>query len=230
MAALWGKLLGSMAGMNPDWIILAGNLPQAQDIIHRFQAANSLDTLLLLVEPFADTPNVILYNLLQVIGWTTAGGFVGALAKRRWVKYRTPWSILVVTAGGGVIMMATHLGLPLWLNDAVSEPARLALQDRTGPLFSLLMVIIVGTTVYSLRESLDLPVAPQRNIYTTGRKYKAGEPPVTRLLRRRPGRATVSNRVGGNNGRQPTQQFPYADLPEWEPPRDESGLIMLEID
>jgi hypothetical protein len=243
-AALWGKLLGGMAGLNPDWLTLAGQMPEAQVIITRFQDANSLDTLLLLIEPFADTPDVMLYNLLQVAGWSVAGGFVGSLANRRWVKYRTPWSILVVTAGGGVIMLATHLGLPLWLHDTLTEGAQLALQDRTSPLFSLLIVIIVGTTVFSVRESLDLPVAPKRSIYAAGRSYRTGEPQFARLFKRRPAQpVTVRNRLGyglqgqsqsyAHQSEQPYQQVPvppFDNLPEWEPPQDDSGLIMLEID
>ena len=242
-AALWGKMLGSMAGLNPDWLTLAGQMPEAQAIVVRFQSANSLDTLLLLIEPFAETPDVILYNLLQVVGWSLAGGFVGSLANRRWVKYRTPWSILVVTAGGGVIMLATHLGLPLWLNDTLTQNAQLALQDRTGPLFSLLIVIIVGTAVFSMRESLDLPVAPKRNIYAAGRNYRTGgEPRFARLFKRQPAKpVTVRNRLGYGSAEQSyayqsEQSYqqkhipPFDNLPEWEPPQDDSGLIMLEID
>jgi hypothetical protein len=147
LAALWGKILGGMAGMNIDWLSLAGQSPQAQAIATRFGEANSLQTLLLLVEPFAATSGVILYNLLQVVGWAIAAGFVGSLAGRKWVKYRTPWSVLVVTAGGGLILLATHLGLPYWLKETVTDATITALWDPTGPLFSLIVVIIAGTTV-----------------------------------------------------------------------------------
>ena len=107
--------------MNIDWLFLAGQSPDAALIIARFEAANSLDTLILLIEPFADTATIMLYNLLQIIGWAVAGGFVGTLTQQKWVKYRTPWSILVITAGGGLIMLATHLMLPYWLREALTS-------------------------------------------------------------------------------------------------------------
>ena len=194
----------------------------------------------LLIEPFATTSSIILYNLLQVLGWAAAGGLVGALSRRKWVKYRTPWSILVITAGGGLIMFATHLGLPYWLKEAVSAETISAMNNPTGPLFSLLMVIIVGTTVYSIRESLDLPVAPKKSLWAARRRQKAdgpGRPQFSNFFKRvRAGAGERRNglaedQVGGEStlARRPVR-VPYSELPEWEPPKDESDLIMLEID
>jgi hypothetical protein len=51
----------------------------------------------------------------------------------------------VVTAGGGIIMLAAHIGLPYWLQEAASESTLAISQDPVAPLFSLLIVIIVGT-------------------------------------------------------------------------------------
>ena len=240
LAAVWGKILGGMAGLNIDWLSMAGHAPEAQAIVTRFQDANSLETLLLLVEPFAATSGVILYNLLQVIGWAVAAGFVGSLAGRKWVKYRAPWSILVLTAGGGLIMLGTHLGLPYWLSEAVTDTTVATLKDPTGPLFSLIVVIIVGTTVHSLRETLDLPVAPQQSIgsarhYQPG-KQKAAESGPIRLFRRSsrssdPTRGAESADFNDfDRPRQPVRVPHYSELPEWEPPRDDPGLIQLEID
>lgn len=240
LAAVWGKILGGMAGMDIDWLTMAGHAPEPQAIMTRFQSANSLQTLLLLVEPFAATSGVILYNLLQVIGWAVAAGFVGSLAGRKWVKYRTPWSILVLTAGGGLILLATHLGLPYWLNEAITPATLAALKDPTGPLFSLIVVIIVGTTVHSLRETLDLPVAPQQD-FGALRRHQQDSPiaeagPVK--LFRRAARSTSLNATGGaelvdstfDRPRRPVRVPHTSELPEWEPPRDDSGLIQLEID
>jgi hypothetical protein len=244
MAAMWGKILGGMAGLNMDWLVMAGQMPEVETIMSRFQGANSLETLLLLVEPFAASSNVILYNLLQVVGWAVAGGFVGALAWRKWVKYRTPWSILVLTAGGGLIMMATHLGLPYWLQEAITPEAAAALVDPIGPLFSLLMVIIVSTTIHSFRESLDLPVAPRRKVKVRrqNKNKKAKPAPVKLFQRPKTVRRQVRKKREGSrdadtlegaeldHSRQPVRVPHHSELPEWEPPKDESGLIMLEID
>ncbi len=245
LAALWGKILGGMAGLNIDWLVMAGGTPDTQAIAARFSGANSLDTLLLLVEPFAATSSVVLYNLLQVVGWAAAAGLVGSLAGRKWVKFHMPWSILVLTAGGGLILLATHLGLPYWLEEAVTGPALLVLQDPVGPLFSLLIVIIAGTTVHTLRESLDMPVAPPRLVSRPaglearrgGVEKKTGRSPV-RLFQRltRSGRQGQPAEAGPeapadlDRLRRPMRVPLSSELPEWEPPKDESGLIMLEID
>ncbi|MCK6630534.1 MAG: hypothetical protein L6R45_35870 [Anaerolineae bacterium] len=241
LAAMWGKILGGMAGMNIDWLALAGHAPDAEAIVTRFAEANSLQTLLLLVEPFAATSGVILYNLLQVIGWAVAAGFVGELAGRKWVKYRAPWSILVLTAGGGLILLATHLGLPYWLNEAVTEATLAALKDPTGPLFSLIVVIIVGTTVHSLRETLELPVAPQQD-FSAMRRYQPdkqlSESGPIKLFRRATRSASPESARSAETAdlnafdrpRRPVRVPLTSELPEWEPPRDDPGLIQLEID
>jgi hypothetical protein len=229
-----------MAGLNLDWLVLAGQSPGIEAIAGRFHDANSLDTLLLIVDPLATTSSVILYNILQIVGWAVAAAFVGSLGGRKWVKYRTPWSTLVLTAGGGLIMLATHLGLPYWLQEAVSQEALAALQDPTELLFSLLIVIIVGTTVYGVRESLELPVAPARTVRKKDpkRKRHSRQSGLASLFKR----SSDSNRKGGRSEtgdinsedlerpRQPLKVPHYSELPEWEPPRDEGGLIMLEID
>lgn len=225
LAAMWSKLLAGMAGLDPDWLVLTGHAPTSAAIAARFQGANSLDTLLLLVEPFAVTSSVILYNLLQVVGWTVAGGVVGMLAARKWVKYHAPWSIMVVTAGGGLILLLTHLGLPYWLSEAVS-PAVVAAADPLAPLFSLMVVIVTGSLVYSLRESLDLPVAPPRNLR---RPLRSGLGLFSRPAKpAAPSRGYVDPRP--DRVRQPVRVPQHSELPEWEPPQTDSGLIMLEID
>jgi len=251
LAALWGKLVGGMAGLSIDWLILAGQTPGADAVMLHFQDANSLETLLLLVEPFAATSSIILYNLLQVIGWAVAGGFVGSLAAQKWVKYRTPWSIMVITTGGGLIMMATHLALPYWLKEAVTPEAVAVLQDPAGPLFSLLMVIIISTTIHSFRERLDLPVAPQRKNKRSKQKirktrqlsfFRRAKAKTTRGQgRKQRGGLVEANIVQGGQNRErvehdldrprrPVRVPHQSELPEWEPPQDDSGLIMLEID
>jgi hypothetical protein len=241
-AALWGKIIGGMAGLNIDWLVMAGTSTDLGLIATRFQDANSLETLLLLVEPFATTSTVILYNLLQVAGWAIAGGFVGSLSGRTWVRYRTPWSIMVVTAGGGIIMLVTHVGLPYWLQEATSETTLALSQDPVAPLFSLLAVIIVGTTLYTLRESLDLPTAPKRSLKARQRqKTKRAERaqslnPFKRTSKTQPVQEFGQPQVQESGDsvkaplRQPVRVPHQSELPEWEPPKDDSGLIMLEID
>lgn len=235
LAAVWGKLIGGMAGMNTDWLLLAGHTLQAQAIAERFQDANSLNTLLLLVEPFAASSVVLLYNLLQVAGWILAGAFVGGLSSRRWVKYHAPWSVLVVTAGGGLILLAAHVALPYWLVDAAAESGALLNYDPSAPLFSLVVVILVGTLVYTLRESLDLPVAPRRALRRPGTNRQpatARGTPAFSLFKRSTKIKTGSPAQAKDlsQPRRPVRVPSQHELPEWEPPQTDSGLIMLEID
>jgi hypothetical protein len=239
LSALWGKVMNGMTGQSIDWLIAAGHTPDLQGLAARFQNVNSLETLLLIVEPFADTSTVVLYNLLQIIGWTVAGGFVGALAWRKWVKYRAPWSVMVVTAAGGLIMLATHVGLPYWLPEAVSAAAGAASPDPAAPLFSLIVVIIVGTTVYSLREVLDLPVIPRRAMSPKQPHLESGKPAKSqpfKLFGRFQKASSEERREGSERQddlipqHRPVRVPHQSELPEWEPPKNDSGLIMLEID
>jgi hypothetical protein len=245
LAAIWGKVIGGMSGLNIDWLVMAGQTPDVQIVATRFQDANSLETLLLLVEPFSATSSIILYNLLQVIGWAIAGAFVGSLAGRKWVKYSAPWSILVITAGGGLIMLATHIGLPYWLKDAVADTTLIGPLDPVAPLFSLIVVIIIGTTIFTLRESLDLPVAPKQNLRAINRKKnrkrlsklqpfkffkRSTKPDTEQQTNASPQPIASDDSSDSRQIRQPVRVPHHSELPEWEPPRDDSGLIMLEID
>ena len=237
LAAAWGKFIGGMTGLEIDWLILAGKSFDLQTMTLRFQETNSLETLILLIEPFAATATIILYNLLQIVGWAVAGGFVGSLAGRKWIKHRAPWSILVVTAGGGLIMLVTHLVLPFWLQEAVTAEAEAVLQDPVGPLFSLLIIIIAGTTIHTLRESLDLPVAPNRTHWSKPKQHKQKlklqpanlfKRTKTALHRQKQQQETDTSKP--NRTHQPIRVPNQSELPEWEPPKDDTGLIMLEID
>ncbi|MDM8532262.1 hypothetical protein QUF63_13900 [Anaerolineales bacterium HSG25] len=239
LACLWGKIIGGIVGFNIDWLVMAGQPVDIRLMNERFADSNSLETLLLLVEPFASDPDIMLYNLLQIIGWAVAAGVVGTLAQHKWVKYRTPWSILIVTTVGGLILMVTHLALPYWLSNAVSNEAMQVVENPIEPFFSLLLVIIIGTVVYSVRERLDLPVAPKRSNWIRQRQSKpTPTQPATvsrspfnlfkRSKRSNKQDATASQPI--EKPREPVQVPDYNQLPEWKPPKDESGLIMLEMD
>jgi len=230
LAALWGKIVAGIAGYNIDWLVIAGKTIQVQDITTRFTEANSLETLLLIVEPFAADSNVVLYNLLQILGWAIAAGFVGSLAGRKWVKYHAPWSVLVISAAGGLIMLTTHLLLPYWLHGAVSTEALAVVENPLGPLFSLIVVIIVGTVIYSVRERLDLPVAPRK--LTTYRKQKPKKSVSLNLFKRSSSKSAPPTETAepSQPTRQPVRVPDRSELPEWTPPVNDSGLIMLEID
>ena len=136
-------------------------------------------------------------------------------------------------------MLATHVGLPYWLPEALPETALTRPPDPVAPLFSLLTVIIVGTVVYSLRESLDLPVLPKRVVARPTQQGSLFKVRPFSLFKRSP-KAQVKQGEQGQEGgltqeemarpRQPVRVPHHSELPEWEPPKNDSGLIMLEID
>jgi len=218
--------------------------PLARLCIPPVYAAREASTSWTIYSPVSLAGNDIdpLVASLVAVGWALAGAFVGSLAGHKWVKYRAPWSILVVTAGGGLMMLATHIGLPYWLKDAITDSALLTPQDPAAPLFSLIMVIIVGTAVYTTRESLDLPVAPRKNLRTTSLAKKAMNVSPFNFLKNRSkktvGESSQQHQLPEKQSvadkpvqyRRPVRVPHHSELPEWEPPKDESGLIMLEID
>lgn len=233
LACIWGKFIGGQVGLNIDWLVMAGQTADVSALAARFDGANSLQTLLRLVEPFAADPDVILYNLLQIISWAVAAGVVGFLAQQQWVKYRAPWSIFLLTTSGGLILFVTQLTLPYWLQNAATPEALAVVNNPIGPLFSLVVVIITGTVVYSVRESLDLPVAPAKPAWAKRRRAKNK---ISQSTRNQPNQGAIQKKMV-----QPIKESPhpspkpvaipsYSELPEWEPPKDASGLIMLEID
>ncbi len=136
-------------------------------------------------------------------------------------------------------MLVTHVGLPYWLPDALSEMALTRPPDPVAPLFSLLSVIIVGTVVYSLRESLDLPALPKRVISRPKQRGNLFKVRPFSLFKRSPksqagpeeeGKEVLPGQEELTRPRRPVRLPHHSELPEWEPPKNESGLIMLEID
>ena len=136
-------------------------------------------------------------------------------------------------------MLATHVGLPYWLPEALSKTALTRPPDPVAPLFSLLTVIIVGTVVYSLRESLDLPVLPKRVVVQPKQRGSLFKVRPFTLFKRSPKPQVRQGEEGKEEGltqeemarpRRPVRVPHHSELPEWEPPKNDSGLIMLEID
>ncbi|MCB0167649.1 MAG: hypothetical protein KDI79_25710, partial [Anaerolineae bacterium] len=86
--------------------------------------------------------------------------------------------------------------------------------------------------VYSLRESLDLPVAPKRKL---GDRRQTGKPGLSQPFKffKRSSKAPEPPAASAHESvstRRPVRVPHHDELPEWEPPKNDSGLIMLEID
>lgn len=212
LAALWGKMLGGMAGLDPDWLTLAGQSPSLAGVMQRFHTLNSLETLLKLLQPFAPDTSTLLYHLLQIAIWATAGAVLGTLAGRPWIQHRQPWSSLVLAVLGGLILLGGHLGLLIWLIDAAPERINLTLIGGAAA-----TAVLVAAPLTMLRHILELPVAPsppKRKRFAAWRKRLG--------LGSRP-------KPGASAPLEPTP-IPVPELPEWEGPEEEGGLIMLELD
>jgi hypothetical protein len=203
LAALWGQAAAGMAGLNPDWLTLSGTRPDMAGVAARFGAADSLETLRLILEPLAPNAGVLLYHLLQVVGWAVVGGMVGLLADRAWMQRRRPWGTVALGAIAAFGLVGVHAGLGLWLEQHAA--AELALLWPTLAMTALLVAGVAGG-LEVVRHFLEHPLPPPRR-----REWRA----------RRPVRPEEPERA----------PLPMpAQLPEWQPAEESDGLIMLELD
>jgi len=210
-AALWGKLLAGMAGLDIDWLAMAGQSPTIAGLMQRYNGLGSLDTLNKLVQPLAPDTTILLYHLLQVAAWALVAGLVGFLAHQKWIYQRYPWSILIISAIGIIALGASHLFLTFWLKQT---------DLATFYYEPLLLIAVTGLAVSStlsvIRQSLDLPVAPKIHKRTIS-------VPVTR--------SDEAAETKAKQGEIRPTPIPLPDLPEWEPPDDDNNdLILLELD
>ncbi|MFQ5575908.1 MAG: hypothetical protein ACE5G8_02850 [Anaerolineae bacterium] len=210
-AALWGKLLGGMAGLNIDWLAMAGQSPAVAGLMQRFHGLDALETLLKILQPFAADATVLLYHLLQIVLWAVAGALVGFLARQKWIQHRYPWSILVTTAAGAAALVAGHILLFGWLTEAA--PA--------APNYNYLIVgavaaMLVGGSLEATRKFLDFPLVlrakKKKPVAPAASPTATSQPPQRQVAT--PKRAPV----------------PLPELPEWKPPDEDNDLILLELD
>ncbi|MBN1147994.1 MAG: hypothetical protein JXA78_12120 [Anaerolineales bacterium] len=155
LAALWGQVLAGMAGMDPDWVARLGLMLDGAPLVERFAQADSLETLLRIVEPLAPDPTTLLFYLLQVIAWVAVGALVGAIADRAWAHKRHPWGAILAAWLGVALLAALHQAWGLWLQiynlawlDAVWKPI----------LFSLVSSGLAVSLLEGLRDFLEHPL------------------------------------------------------------------------
>lgn len=121
LGALWGQLAAGMIGLDPDWMRLFGILPDLRFLPARFTSANSLDTLLLLLDPLAPNSTALLYHLLQVASWAFVGWTIGMLAEKEWIQYRRPRSTVVMMPLAALVLAILHILVNLWLGVTISS-------------------------------------------------------------------------------------------------------------
>jgi len=210
VAALWGKLFGGMAGLNIDWLAMAGQSPAAAGLMQRFHGLTALETLLKIVQPFIATPNDLLVHFLQIALWAAVAAGVGILASRKWLFNKYPWSVLIISGLGAIGLAAGTIAIALWLNDVA--PATL---DYAAILVGALLGLVVSGLLEVLRAVVDLPLT----IKPPGRVR-----PVVGLPAEP---ATSASRPQATSTAMPVQ---LPDMPDWDPPAEDNGLILLELD
>ena len=203
-SALWGQIAAGMAGLNPDWLAAFGASPGMPGVIERFSKANSMDTLLLLIEPLAPDPTTLLHHLLQILLWAVVGGLVGRLCAATWVQQRKPWRSILAGWIGLVSLLISQILLGLWL-----QKYTLPLLGMLWPTLAawFLVVAVLAAILEILRDVLEHPLPPSRQ----------------------PSRSdTRSTRAAEETGPAP---LPVpSDLGSPKDDSDTDDLIMLEID
>jgi len=210
-AAVWGKLLGGMAGLNADWLTMAGQSPAVAGVLQRYHGLGALETLLKLIQPYTVNSTVLLYHLLQITLWATVGVLMGIFGERTWIYRKHPWVTVGVAAVGAVFLVAGHVMLATWL--VAAAPGVL-------PYNSLVITAGLGIGIAGsldvARRYLDLPSPPQSKkwLWRSQRRRVKADPP--------------------GNQRDPQRQQPVSvplpELPEWKASKDENDLILLELD
>ncbi len=158
-SAFWLKLFAGMCGATLDLTRLGGQPLAAHRLIVRFRAANSLQTLLWLMEPFAPDPQTLLLHVLQMLGWGLAGYGVG-LMRGRMSGLSRPAVGLFASVGAG------FLGLGV---GSIGVPMALGLLDKSALPLSFLIeccwsgavaVGVYGISRYLARPAVALPSVP----------------------------------------------------------------------
>lgn len=209
-AALWGKLFFGMAGLNIDWLNMVGQSPTLAAVMQRFNGLNSLETGLKLLHPFAPDATALLYNVLQIALWAAVGGLVGSLAAQKWIHHNHFGATLVISGAGAISLALGEIILANWLVE--TAPASL---NYTQMAMGAVGSFAIAAFLETFRNALDLPIAPK-------------------IKKRRFTAPLFAKHTTSPPAHQPTQSKPMPvhlpDLPEWEPPKENSDLILLELD
>lgn len=113
LAALWLKIAAAMSGVSPDLWSLNGWLFSMSPVQARFHQANSLQTLVRIVEPFSSDSLTLLLHLLQVFAWAAAGFVVGLIAHR--LRTGRVRAAMLSLGPGLVLVWAGYVAVPTWL-------------------------------------------------------------------------------------------------------------------
>lgn len=158
LAALWMKVFAGMVGLSPDLLTINERAFDAAVLVERFGNANSLETLRLLVAPFAVDSTVLLLHVLQIGAWALAGYLVGRI-RQSFLAERSPWLAVGSAIGaGGLTAWAGFYALPIWLGLATPALIRQTPWTTLGTLGAMLLSV----ALYALLHTLRKPPTPRR--------------------------------------------------------------------
>lgn len=115
-SALWLKTFAGMCGATLDLTQLGGQPLAVHQLIARFRAANSLQTLLWIAKPFAPDSQTLLLHVLEVLGWGLAGYGVGLMRRRIEGMSRPTIGLLASISAGLLGMWLGSLLVPIALD------------------------------------------------------------------------------------------------------------------
>ncbi len=238
-AAVWGQLATSMAGMNGDLLLIAGQTPEIAGFIQRFSNLGALETLSKVIAPFTQNATVLLYHLLQVTLWGGVAGLTGGFSSQQWIYRYYPWSGLVTVSLGVVALGVGHITLATWLYEVG------VVIDNQVLILTALTALFVCSSFEVVRQYLELPILPQQRAKSKtrlwqGHPQKAQSPDFAQMSTsasmpthqsiQASGSSSSSRIRQSSEPREKPSVVPLPDLPEWKPPKEDSGLILLELD
>ncbi len=256
LAAVWLKICAGMSGYSVDLWPINGWKLTIGPLYERFHTANSLQTLVRLVEPFgvrvgripfvrgielgtsevsypAPAGVFILFNLLQVFAWAAAGYVISALLDRLhiWRVGRSKgWVLSALSLGPGLLLIwAGYVAVPFWLQ--VEGP------EWLDPPWLPAQIVLTGLLAWcldGLLHYLHRPVSPESwFIRSTMSSPSLGRRGSTLAGRRSP----FSRERGADKGqvsREPAPSFGQSGRrrPRAERPtaNDQASDIMIELD
>jgi hypothetical protein len=160
--ALWLKTFAGMCGATPDFIRLGGQRLATPWLIARFHTANSLQTLVWLVEPLAPDSQTLLLHVLEILGWGLAGYGVGLMRQRNQGSSRPSLGILASIVVGALALSFGSLLLPMALG--LRQASDLPISLLSGFLLECSWSGVIAMGLYRVSRYLARPaVLPVRS-------------------------------------------------------------------
>ncbi len=208
-AALWLKMVGGLAGWQPEMGALHGASLSLAAIEARVAGASFPDTMRLLAVPLTHSP---LLHALQIAAWGAAGWLVATLRQVEWKEGRPQLPLVPVLATGVLVLWSALFLLPVWFD----SQSFFALLAAPTPTVGLALSAILAALLSALYESVHHPV-------TTRAKRRA---PAKPRAKKQMGREGMRQARETNRTRAAARRHPWSDIPL--PEDEEPALLSAE--